>query len=365
MAYVIAEPCVNVLDRACVEVCPVQCFYEGGDQLMIHPQECVDCDACKPVCPTAAIFPEAEVPAEWQDYIRKNAEWFKTNPKPVKALTTEEAKATGLSSPEVSQKLLAGTLGAEGAAAVAEPPPKPAEKEAPEPAAHEAPKPAVAAPKPAPKPAPPKPEVPAFPKAENYAQAKLLLTRLTEGQVRSGELTDEERQSARAMAADLRKEIAAAFGKAEVTLTDLEKKSIQWRQHEELARGLVRCAEMVGPRQMRRKLLRRLSEYAVGTACMGALTVGAMVLAWEAVQDWTFTPTGKEALLAPLQPEGFAVAIGFGMMAATLAPFAAFAALRAVKVGRELAALSGFNRAAALRTPEMQPAPGRGARRAG
>ena len=53
MAYVVAQPCVNVLDRACVEVCPVQCFYEGGDQLIIHPQECVDCDACKPVCPTA------------------------------------------------------------------------------------------------------------------------------------------------------------------------------------------------------------------------------------------------------------------------------------------------------------------------
>ena len=80
MAYTIAQPCIGTKDRACVEVCPVQCFYENEDQLLIHPQECVDCDACKPVCPVAAIFPEAEVPEEWKLYIRKAVEYFAENP---------------------------------------------------------------------------------------------------------------------------------------------------------------------------------------------------------------------------------------------------------------------------------------------
>ena len=62
MAYVIAEPCINVKDKACVEVCPVDCIYEGKDMLYIHPDECIDCGACEPVCPVKAIFAEDEVP---------------------------------------------------------------------------------------------------------------------------------------------------------------------------------------------------------------------------------------------------------------------------------------------------------------
>jgi len=61
MAYVIAEPCINVKDKACVEVCPVDCIYEGDEQLFIHPDECIDCGACMPACPVEAIFPETEV----------------------------------------------------------------------------------------------------------------------------------------------------------------------------------------------------------------------------------------------------------------------------------------------------------------
>ncbi len=49
MTYVIAEPCIGVKDRACVDECPVDCIYEGDEQLFIHPEECVDCDACLPV----------------------------------------------------------------------------------------------------------------------------------------------------------------------------------------------------------------------------------------------------------------------------------------------------------------------------
>jgi NAD-dependent dihydropyrimidine dehydrogenase PreA subunit len=76
MAYVIAEPCINVKDQACVEVCPVDCIYEGEDQFYIHPDECIDCGACEPVCPVEAIFPMDEVPAKWQSFIAKNANFF-------------------------------------------------------------------------------------------------------------------------------------------------------------------------------------------------------------------------------------------------------------------------------------------------
>ena len=79
MTYVIAEPCVDVLDTACVEVCPVDCIHyeEGVDRkLYIDPDECIDCGACEPECPVSAIFPEEDVPEEWQSYIRKNYEYF-------------------------------------------------------------------------------------------------------------------------------------------------------------------------------------------------------------------------------------------------------------------------------------------------
>jgi NAD-dependent dihydropyrimidine dehydrogenase PreA subunit len=50
MTYVIVEACIGVKDRACVDVCPVDCIYEGEDQLYIHPDECIDCGACEPEC---------------------------------------------------------------------------------------------------------------------------------------------------------------------------------------------------------------------------------------------------------------------------------------------------------------------------
>ena len=57
MTYIIAEPCIDVKDGSCVEVCPVDCIYEGEDQFYIHPDECIDCGACEPECPVQAIFP--------------------------------------------------------------------------------------------------------------------------------------------------------------------------------------------------------------------------------------------------------------------------------------------------------------------
>lgn len=77
MTYVICEPCIGTKDTACVDVCPVDCIYEGEDMLYIHPDECIDCGACMPVCPVEAIFPEAEVPAEWTSFTAKNADFFK------------------------------------------------------------------------------------------------------------------------------------------------------------------------------------------------------------------------------------------------------------------------------------------------
>ena len=69
MPYIIAEPCINVKDKACVEVCPVDCIYEGPEMLYIHPDECIDCGACEPVCPVKAIFTEDETPEQWKHFI--------------------------------------------------------------------------------------------------------------------------------------------------------------------------------------------------------------------------------------------------------------------------------------------------------
>ncbi len=76
MTYIIAEPCVDVMDKACVEECPVDCIYEGGRMLYIQPDECVDCGACEPVCPVEAIFYEDDVPDEWELYVSANADFF-------------------------------------------------------------------------------------------------------------------------------------------------------------------------------------------------------------------------------------------------------------------------------------------------
>ncbi len=72
MPYVVAEPCINCKHTDCVEVCPVDCFYEGPNFLVIEPDECIDCNACVPVCPVEAIFPDDELPEEWEHYTQWN-----------------------------------------------------------------------------------------------------------------------------------------------------------------------------------------------------------------------------------------------------------------------------------------------------
>ena len=77
MAYVIAQPCLDVKDKACVDECPVDCIYEGLRMLYIHPAECVDCGACEVVCPVEAIYYEDDLPPAWSDYLRANADFCK------------------------------------------------------------------------------------------------------------------------------------------------------------------------------------------------------------------------------------------------------------------------------------------------
>jgi NAD-dependent dihydropyrimidine dehydrogenase PreA subunit len=76
MPYVITEACINTKDKACVDVCPVDCIYEGPEQLYINPDECIDCGACVPACPVEAIFVLDEVPEKWKGFIATNAEYY-------------------------------------------------------------------------------------------------------------------------------------------------------------------------------------------------------------------------------------------------------------------------------------------------
>jgi len=76
VTYVIAQPCVDVKDKGCIQECPVDCIYEGSRSLYIHPDECVDCGACEPVCPVEAIFFEADLPERWSAFHTANIEFF-------------------------------------------------------------------------------------------------------------------------------------------------------------------------------------------------------------------------------------------------------------------------------------------------
>ena len=69
MTFVVGENCINCKNTDCVEVCPVDCFYEGPNFLVIHPDECIDCALCEPECPVDAIFSEDELPAAQQVFL--------------------------------------------------------------------------------------------------------------------------------------------------------------------------------------------------------------------------------------------------------------------------------------------------------
>lgn len=89
MTYTITDPCITVKDRACIDVCPVDCIHDdvhddgvaeddSKDQILyVDPDECIDCGACEPACPVEAIFEEDDVPEKWQGFVEKNAAYFK------------------------------------------------------------------------------------------------------------------------------------------------------------------------------------------------------------------------------------------------------------------------------------------------
>ena len=74
MTFIVGENCIKCKHMDCVEVCPVDCFYEGPNMLVINPDECIDCALCEPECPVDAIFAEDEVPEGQLNFIALNAE---------------------------------------------------------------------------------------------------------------------------------------------------------------------------------------------------------------------------------------------------------------------------------------------------
>ena len=74
MTYIVNESCIRCKYMDCVEVCPVDCFYEGENMLVIHPDECIDCGVCEPECPVDAILPDTEPGMEkWVEMNRQYA----------------------------------------------------------------------------------------------------------------------------------------------------------------------------------------------------------------------------------------------------------------------------------------------------
>jgi NAD-dependent dihydropyrimidine dehydrogenase PreA subunit len=85
MPYIITEACKDTKDKSCIEVCPVDCIYEGPDQLYIHPDECIDCGACEPECPVTAIFAAEDVPAQFAQAVELNRAVFTSATPPQRA----------------------------------------------------------------------------------------------------------------------------------------------------------------------------------------------------------------------------------------------------------------------------------------
>ena len=73
MAFIVGDNCINCKFTDCVQVCPVDCFYEGPNMLVINPDECIDCGLCEPECPANAIFDEVDLPADQTEFIEINA----------------------------------------------------------------------------------------------------------------------------------------------------------------------------------------------------------------------------------------------------------------------------------------------------
>jgi NAD-dependent dihydropyrimidine dehydrogenase PreA subunit len=73
---VITQACIGSKDSSCVQVCPVECIYEGDDQFFVHPDECIDCGSCVAACPVGAIFMGYDLPTEFVPFIQKARDHF-------------------------------------------------------------------------------------------------------------------------------------------------------------------------------------------------------------------------------------------------------------------------------------------------
>ena len=80
MPFIVTESCIKCKYTDCVEVCPVDCFHEGPNMLVIDPDECIDCTLCEPECPVEAIMSEDDIQPEQQEFIQLNAELSKSWP---------------------------------------------------------------------------------------------------------------------------------------------------------------------------------------------------------------------------------------------------------------------------------------------
>ena len=80
MTFVVSENCIRCKYMDCVDVCPVDCFYEGPNMLVIDPDECIDCALCEPECPADAIFAEDELPADQAEFLALNSQLAKPWP---------------------------------------------------------------------------------------------------------------------------------------------------------------------------------------------------------------------------------------------------------------------------------------------
>jgi ferredoxin len=80
VTFVVTESCIKCKLTDCVEVCPVDCFHEGPNMLVIDPEECIDCTLCEPECPVEAIYSEDDLPEGQQQFLELNAELAKSWP---------------------------------------------------------------------------------------------------------------------------------------------------------------------------------------------------------------------------------------------------------------------------------------------
>ena len=126
MTFVITQPCIDVQDQSCVEVCPVDCIHydEDSDRMLyIEPEVCIDCGACEPACPVSAIFAEADVPEDQEHFLEINALWFEdaaaARAKVVDIPALEEAVAAAAASAPAAEEAAEAPAAAPAAEAAA------------------------------------------------------------------------------------------------------------------------------------------------------------------------------------------------------------------------------------------------------